>query len=79
MTSGVLTRFRPANSSFDAYGHEVEIDVLGIVTQSLVYFFEEPLIRKNVLGRGGWLDRVRVGLVNHDREIFLSGYAESPN
>ena len=24
----------------------------------LVYFFAEPSIRKNVLGRGGWLDRV---------------------
>ena len=74
LTSGVLTRFRTANSSFDAYGHEVEIDVLGIVTHSLVYFFAEPSIRKNVLGRGGWLDRVRVGLVDHDREIYLARY-----
>ncbi len=71
-------RFRTANSSFDAYGHEVEIDVLGIATKSLVYFFAEPSIRKNVLGRGGWLDRVRVGLVDHDREIFLAGYDQSP-
>ena len=74
LTSGVLTRFRTANSSFDAYGHEVEIDVLGIVTHSLVYFFAEPSIRKNVLGRGGWLDRVRVGLVDHDCEIYLARY-----
>ena len=74
LTSGVLTRFRTANSSFDAYGHEVEIDVLGIVTHSLVYFFAEPSIRKNVLGRGGWLDRVCVGLVDHDREIYLADY-----
>ena len=74
LTSGVLTRFQTANSSFDAYGHEVEIDVLGIVTHSLVYFFAEPSIRKNVLGRGGWLDRVRVGLVDHDREIYLADY-----
>lgn len=74
LTSGVPTRFRTANSSFDAYGHAVEIDVLGLVTHSLVYFFAEPLIHKNVLGRGGWLDRVRVGLVDHDREIYLAGY-----
>ena len=74
LTSGVRTRFRTTNSTFDAYGHEVEIDVLGIVTHSLVYFFAEPLIRKNVFGRGGWLDRVRVGLVDHDREIYLADY-----
>ena len=74
LTSGVLTRFQTANSIFDAYGHEVEIDVLGIVNHSLVYFFAEPSIRKNVLGRGGWLDRVRVGLVDHDRALYLAEY-----
>ena len=74
LTTGVLTRFQTANSSFDAYGHEVEIDVLGIVTHSLVYFFAEPSIRKNVLGRGGWLDRVRLGLIDHDRELYLAEY-----
>jgi hypothetical protein len=59
LTSGIFTRFRTANSSFDAYGHEIEIEVMGMVTRSLVYFFAEHSIRKNVLGRGGWLDRVR--------------------
>ena len=69
LTGGVLTRFQTANSIFDAYGHEVEIDALGIVNHSLVHFFVEPSIRKNVLGRGGWLDRVRLGLIDHDREL----------
>ena len=66
--------FRQDSSIFDAYGHEVEIDVLGIVTHSLVYFFAEPSIRKNVLGRGGWLDRVRIGLIDHDRALYLAAY-----
>ncbi len=73
-----LRRFQTANSIFDAYGHEVEIDVLGIVTQSVVYFFAEPSIRKNVLGRSGWLDRVRLGLVDHDRELYLAAYDHHP-
>jgi hypothetical protein len=71
---GVLTRFRTANGSFEAYGHEVGIDVLGIAGHSLVYFFADPTIRKNVLGRRGWLDCVRMGLVDHDRALYLSGY-----
>lgn len=66
LTGGILTRFQTANSSFDAYGHEIEIDVLGIVNHSLVYFFTEPSIRKKVLGRGGSLDRVRLGLIDYD-------------
>jgi len=71
LASGVSMRFRTANSNFDAYGHEVEIDVLGITSHSFVYFFAERSVRKNVLGRGGWLDRVRVGLVDHDRELYF--------
>lgn len=74
LTSGVLTRFQTANSAFEAYGHEVEIDVLGIVNHSLVYFFAEPSIRKNVLGRVGWLDRVRLGLIDYDRALYLAEY-----
>src|SRR5271157_3264858 len=74
LTNGVLTRFRTANSNFEAYGHEVEIDVLGIVIHSLVYFFAEPSICKNVLGRVGWLDRVRLGLVDYDRQLYLASH-----
>lgn len=74
LTNGVLKRFRTANSNFDTFGHEVEIDALGIRTHSLVYFFAEPSIVKNVLGRGGWLDRVRLGVVDHDRTLYLATY-----
>jgi hypothetical protein len=78
LTSGMPMRFRTANSTFDAYGHDLEINVLGVVTYSMVYFFAEPSIVKNVLGRGGWLDRVRLGLVDHDSEIYLAPYEYDP-
>jgi hypothetical protein len=38
LTDGILTRFRAANSNFDAYGHEAEVEVLGVVARSVVYF-----------------------------------------
>jgi hypothetical protein len=74
LTAGILTRFKTANSSFDAFGHPVEIDALGILTQSLVYFFAEPAIVKNVLGRRGWLDTVRLGIIDYDQMIYLAKY-----
>lgn len=74
LTSGIRKRFRTANSGFDAYGHEVEISALGITTRSMVYFFADPAIDKNVLGRTGWLDRLRVGLVHHDNRLYLAPY-----
>jgi len=74
LTAGVHARFRTANSSFDAYGHEVQVEVLGTIVDALVYFFAEPTVRKNVLGRRGWLDRVRVGVVDYDRRLYLAAY-----
>ncbi|MGA3238130.1 MAG: aspartyl protease family protein [Bryobacteraceae bacterium] len=48
-----LKRFRTANGSFEALGHEVEISVLSVTTFSTVYFFADASINKNVLGRIG--------------------------
>lgn len=74
LESGMHMRFRTANSRFDAFGHRVELSVLGLVTISMVYFFADPAIDKNVLGRIGWLDRVRIGIVHHDNEVYLAPY-----
>ena len=74
LTSGIRKRFRTANSGFEAYGHEIELIVFGVATQSMVFFFADPLIDKNVLGRIGWLDRVRIGLVHHDNKIYLAPF-----
>jgi hypothetical protein len=72
--TATVKRFRTANSSFEASGHEVEITVLGVTTFSTVYFFADASINKNVLGRVGWLDRVRLGLVDHETTMYLAPY-----
>jgi len=74
LSSGNPKRFRTANSSFEAFGHDVELSVLGVTTYSTVYFFADAAIDKNVLGRVGWLDRVRLGLVEHASQIYLARY-----
>ena len=71
---GANMRFRTANSGFEAFGFELEISVLGVTTNSMVYFFADPMIDRNVLGRIGWLDRVRLGLVHHDSKVYLAPY-----
>lgn len=73
---GLLRKFRTANSSFDAYEHEIDLSVLGVTTHAVVYFFADESINKNVLGRSGWLDRVRLGIVEHDAQVYLSPYDE---
>jgi hypothetical protein len=55
-------RLRPQTADLSLFGHEVEIDSLDIETHSTVFFCADATIRKNVLGRHGWLDRLKSAL-----------------
>jgi predicted aspartyl protease len=74
--TGVSRVFTTANSRLQAFGHEVAINVLGIEVHSMAFFFADTEIEKNVLGRRGWLDRVRIGIVDHDQMLYVAGYDE---
>lgn len=67
-----------ATGSFLAYGHEVTLIALGLEFQTTVYFAAPENFRRNVLGRQGWLDRVRLGLIDYEGKLFLSDYND-PN
>ena len=57
---------------------ETEIQsVLGIETVSTVYFAESDYFDRNVLGRIGWLDRVKLGLIEQEGKLFLSEYSKT--
>jgi len=71
---GVRKTYSTANSRFEAYGHELSIHVLGAETNSTVYFFADPSIERNVLGRRGWLDRIRFGLVDYEHTFYFADY-----
>lgn len=75
--SGQFERFGTATGSFSAYGHEVTLVVLGIETVATVFFAAETSFTRNVLGRSGWLDRVRFGLVDYVSQLYLSDYNDS--
>jgi hypothetical protein len=72
--SGVPERIGTATGSFPAFGHEVRLSVLGLDYDATVYFAEDPNFRRNVLGRQGWLDRIRLGLIDYDGKLYLSDY-----
>jgi hypothetical protein len=74
--SGTLENFGTATGGFKAYGHELTLSVLGVETFSTVYFAADEYFARNVLGRQGWLDRVRLGLVDYEGKLFMSPYNE---
>ena len=72
LESGHFQRFGSAMGSFAAYGHEITLAVLGMETHSMVYFAAHEGFGRNVLGQFGWLNRVRLGLVDSDAKLYLS-------
>jgi hypothetical protein len=74
LTDGILQRFSPAGGgTITAYGHEVTIKFLDHSVESMVYFAEDPLFARNVLGRQGWLHYFKLGLIQYESKLYL-GY-----
>lgn len=74
--SGEEIRISTATDDFTAYGHELTMFVLGIETYTKVYFAREEWFTRNVLGRQGWLDRVKLGLIDYEGKLLLSAYSK---
>lgn len=69
--SGAPLRFTTAMGSFDAYGHTLSLETLGYAFDSLVYFATHEGFRRNVLGRRGWIDHLRLGLIEYESKLYL--------
>jgi len=72
--TGTPRRFSTAVGSFDAHGHMLTLETLGYSFDVTVYFAAEESFNRNVLGRRGWLDQVRLGIVEYEGKLFLSRY-----
>src|SRR5437588_690207 len=54
---GYPKTFSTATGSVQTFGHLVSLTVMNIEFESVVYFFADEQINRNLLGRIGWLDR----------------------
>ena len=72
--SGMRQVYRTVAGSFAAYGHEVTLRTLDLEWSAVVYFYAAASRQNNFIGRRGWLDRVRLGLVHYDQRLYLSSY-----
>jgi hypothetical protein len=74
--SGTPLRFSTAMGGFDAYGHTLTLETLGYSFEATIYFAAHEGFRRNVLGRRGWIDRLRLGLIEYESKLYLSRYDE---
>lgn len=72
--NGFPQTFGTAVGNFRAFGHELTINVFDIEFVSTVYFAAERSFPRKVLGRQGFLDRVKLGLIDYEGKLLLSEY-----
>ncbi len=72
--SGMRQLFGTATGTFVGYGHEVVLSVAGFEFDTIVFFLSNAEITRNVLGRFGWLDRVVLGLVDYEGQLYIRRY-----
>lgn len=69
--AGELLKFSTATGGFQAYGHLLTISVAGMDFESLIYFAKDHSFNRNVVGRNGFLNRVRLGLDDYAGKLYL--------
>ena len=75
--SGYKTRLSTLVGGLFAFGHNVELETLGLKFETFVYFAEDYAIDRNLLGRQGWLQLIKIGLDDYKSEIYISPNPEN--
>ena len=74
--SGELLNVGTVRESFRVFGHELSIRFLDIEFYTKIYFAEVEFMRRSVLGRQGFIDRVKLGLIDYEGKLLLSEYGK---
>ncbi len=68
--------FSTAGGPVKGHGHFVTLEVLGFCFEAMVFFAADHGFKRNLLGRIGWLDRMRIGLIDYEGKLFLNAYQD---
>ena len=74
--SGSPQKIGTAVGSFLTYGHHLSLAVFDYRFDVVVYFAATQDFNRNVLGRHGWLNKVRLGIIDYDGKLYVSAYDE---
>ncbi len=72
--SGHRIRLSSLGGSLVAFGHSVTLNTFDLEFDSMVYFAKDYDLPRNILGRNGWLRKLRLAVVDYDAELYLIAY-----
>ncbi|MGI9167138.1 MAG: hypothetical protein ACR2G5_12275 [Pyrinomonadaceae bacterium] len=74
LESGHRQRFETATGAFLAFGHEITLSIFDYEWDTVVYFADPESFGLNVLGRIGFLDHLRLGVVDYEQLLYCGLY-----
>ncbi len=74
LENGLLLPMQTLSGRLKAYGHEVQLSTLGLAFDVTVYFAEDYGLPRNLLGRNGWLQQVKLAVTDYEETLYLSAY-----
>lgn len=57
--------------SFVTYGHEINLKFLELEWSCVVYFSADKIPR-NILGRNGFINKLKIALIDYEQRLFVS-------
>src|SRR5882724_74807 len=73
---GIPITISTLTGPLEAFGHEVTIQIGRLAFHGISYFAKYPGLKRNILGRQGWLRNLKVGIIDYDNLLYLSPYDE---
>ncbi|MCI0486156.1 MAG: retroviral-like aspartic protease family protein [Blastocatellia bacterium] len=72
--NGEPLRIGTVTGTFKVYRHEVTMEISDYTFDVRVCFAADEGFNRNVLGRHGFLDRVKLGIIDYEGKLYLSSY-----
>ncbi|CAN5216233.1 hypothetical protein BH20ACI1_BH20ACI1_13920 [soil metagenome] len=72
--TGLRNKVGTATSSFWVFGHQVTLVIENYEFDAMVYFAEDENFNRNVLGRRGAVENLKIGILDYDGKLYLSRY-----
>lgn len=74
--NGTKELIRTAKGSFTAYGHMLNLNFCNMEWSTIIYFAQDESFPVNVAGRAGFLNFLKIGLVDYEQILYVSSYNE---
>jgi hypothetical protein len=72
--TGLRNTIGTATGSFSVFGHDVTLIIEDYQLDVMVYFAENENFNRNVLGRRGAIENLKICLIDYDGKLYLSRY-----